>query len=97
MVDYDKDFIFYDDTDDDLVDVSKSVNNTENKNNSKGKNDTKHSDGARHYADIVSYEEENPRKKNNGKKADKKDGKTLLRTARPTIQRVCDENEREIN
>lgn len=76
MVDYDKDFIFYDDTDDDLVDVSKSVNNTENKNNSKGKNDTKHSGGARHYADIVSYEEEKPRKKNNGKKTDKKDGKS---------------------
>lgn len=76
MVDYDKDFIFYDDTDDDLVDVSKSVNNTENKNNSKGKNDTKHSGGARHYADIVSYEEETPRKKKNGKKTDKKDGKS---------------------
>ena len=76
MVDYDKDFIFYDDTDDDLVDVSKSVNSTENKNNSKGKNDTKHSGGAHHYADIVSYEEEKPRKKNNGKKADKKDGKS---------------------
>lgn len=85
MADYDKDFIFYDDSDDELVDVSNGIKTAEESANSK--KGAKHSpSGAHHYAGVVSYEDENKRKKKkenkksepkekNDNKDNKKDGK----------------------
>lgn len=99
MVDYDKDFIFYDDSDDELVDVSNGIKTAEESANSK--KGAKHSpSGAHHYAGVVSYEDENKRKKKkenkksepkekNDNKDNKKDGKKsnkkklLLQAAQP--------------
>mgnify|MGYP003427936990 CR=1 FL=1 len=62
MADYDKDFIFYDDSDDELVDVSNGIKTAEESANSK--KGAKHSpSGAHHYAGVFSYEDENKRKK----------------------------------
>ena len=62
MVDYDKDFIFYDDSDDELVDVSNGIKTAEESANSK--KGAKHSpSGVHHYAGVFSYEDENKRKK----------------------------------
>ena len=85
MVDYDKDFIFYNDSDDELVDVSNGIKTAEESANSK--KGAKHSpSGAHHYAGVFSYEDENKRKKKkenkksepkekNDNKDNKKDGK----------------------
>ena len=85
MADYDKDFIFYDDSDDELVDVSNGIKTAEESANSK--KGAKHSpSGAHHYAGVFSYEDENKRKKKkenkksepkekNDNKDNKKDGK----------------------
>lgn len=99
MADYDKDFIFYDDSDDELVDVSNGIKTAEESANSK--KGAKHSpSGAHHYAGVVSYEDENKRKKKkenkksepkekNDNKDNKKDGKKsnkkklLLQAAQP--------------
>lgn len=68
MADYDNDFIFYDDSDDELVDVSNGVKSAEK--SPKASND-KRSSGARHYAGVVTYDEQNEGKvKKHGKKSD---------------------------
>lgn len=89
MVDYDKDFIFYNDSDDELVDVSNGIKTAEESANSK--KGAKHSpSGAHHYAGVFSYEDENKRKKKkenkksepkekNDNKDNKKDGKKVIR------------------
>lgn len=70
MVNYDNDFIFYDDSDDELVDVSNGVKSAENsKKSKKGSKDKRSASGARHYAGIVTYDEEDGHKE---KKNDKK-------------------------
>lgn len=52
MADYDKDFIFYNDSDDELVDVSNGIKTAEESANSK--KGAKHSpSGAHHYAGGV--------------------------------------------
>ena len=62
MADYDKDFIFYNDSDDELVDVSNGIKTAEESANSK--KGAKHSpSGAHHYAGVFSYEDENKHKK----------------------------------
>ena len=68
MVDYDKDFIFYDDSDDELVDVSNGIKTAEESANSK--KGAKHSpSGAHHYAGVFSYEDENKHKKKKEKQS----------------------------
>ena len=47
MVDYDKDFIFYDDSDDELVDVSNGIKTAEESANSK--KGAKHSPSGAHH------------------------------------------------
>lgn len=89
MADYDKDFIFYNDSDDELVDVSNGIKTAEESANSK--KGAKHSpSGAHHYAGVFSYEDENKHKKKkenkksepkekNDNKDNKKDGKKVIR------------------
>ena len=84
MVDYDKDFIFYNDSDDELVDVSNGIKTAEESANSK--KGAKHSpSGAHHYAGVFSYEDENKRKKIKSLNQRKK---TIIKTIKKTAKKV---------
>lgn len=79
MADYDKDFIFYNDSDDELVDVSNGIKTAEESANSK--KGAKHSpSGAHHYAGVFSYEDENKHKKKKENKKSEPKEKTIIKT-----------------
>ena len=85
MVDYDKDFIFYDDSDDELVDVSNGIKTAEESANSK--KGAKHSpSGAHRYAGVFSYEDENKRKKKIKSLNQRK--KAIIKTIKKTAKKV---------
>lgn len=87
MVDYDKDFIFYNDSDDELVDVSNGIKTAEESANSK--KGAKHSpSGAHHYAGVFSYEDENKRKKKKENKKSEPKEKTIIKTIKKTAKKV---------
>lgn len=91
MVDYDKDFIFYNDSDDELVDVSNGIKTAEESANSK--KGAKHSpSGAHHYAGVFSYEDENKRKKKKENKESEPKEKTIIKT----IKRQQKSNKKKI-
>ena len=87
MADYDKDFIFYDDSDDELVDVSNGIKTAEESANSK--KGAKHSpSGAHHYAGVFSYEDENKRKRKKKIKSLNQRKKAIIKTIKKTAKKV---------
>ena len=88
MADYDKDFIFYNDSDDELVDVSNGIKTAEESANLK--KGAKHSpSGAHHYAGVFSYEDENKRKKEKKKiKSLNQRKKAIIKTIKKTAKKV---------
>ena len=87
MADYDKDFIFYDDSDDELVDVSNGIKTAEESANSK--KGAKHSPlGAHHYAGVFSYEDEGKRKRKKKIKSLNQRKKTIIKTIKKTAKKV---------
>ena len=87
MVDYDKDFIFYDDSDDELVDVSNGIKTAEESANSK--KGAKHSpSGAHHYAGCFLTKMKTNAKRKKKIKSLNQRKKTIIKTIKKTAKKV---------